>query len=37
MLIEGGVMFNYPYDHKKRPIWIIVTGEAPFVKGAEAP
>ena len=24
-LVDGGVMFAYPFDHKKRPVWIIVT------------
>lgn len=31
-LVEGGVMFIWPHDHKKRPIWVIVTAQAPFVE-----
>jgi hypothetical protein len=38
LLIGGGVMFNFPHDHKHRPVWIIVVGEAPFVSEvSEAP
>lgn len=31
MLLEGGVLFNFPFDHQKRPVWVIVTGQSPLV------
>lgn len=34
-LTEGGVMFIWPHDHKKRPIWVIVTAQAPFMESVK--
>lgn len=34
-LDSGGIMFIWPFDHKNRPVWVIVTGQAPFIEEVE--
>ena len=31
ILLEGGILFLFPHDHKGRPVWITVSGEAPVI------
>lgn len=28
----GAMMFNYPHAHDKRPVWVIVSTEAPYIE-----